>query len=190
MRTCGRRSSSISPPPSAASARTARSRAGSSIENLHMGTMVMEHGRRAGLEKFVGIGTICSYPKFTAVPFREDDLWSGYPEETNAPYGLAKKMLLVQGQAYRQQYGFNAIHLLPVNLVRPRRQLRPRVVACHPRAHPEVRRGCRSRGDRDHVLGRRIGDARVPVRRGLRRRHRAGHRAVRRRPAGQYRRGV
>jgi GDP-L-fucose synthase len=88
-------------------------------ENLHMGTMVMEHGRRAGLEKFVGVGTICSYPKFTAVPFKEDDLWSGYPEETNAPYGLAKKMLLVQGQAYRQQYGFNAIHLLPVNLYGP-----------------------------------------------------------------------
>ena len=88
-------------------------------QNLHMGTMAMEHGRRAGLEKFVGIGTICSYPKFTAVPFKEDDLWSGYPEETNAPYGLAKKMLLVQGQAYRQQYGFNAIHLLPVNLYGP-----------------------------------------------------------------------
>jgi GDP-L-fucose synthase len=88
-------------------------------QNLHMGTMVMEHGRRAGLQKFVGIGTICSYPKITAVPFKEDDLWGGYPEETNAPYGLAKKMLLVQGQAYRQQYGFNAIHLLPVNLYGP-----------------------------------------------------------------------
>jgi GDP-L-fucose synthase len=88
-------------------------------QNLHMGTMAMEHGRRAGLEKFVGIGTICSYPKFTAVPFKEDDLWCGYPEETNAPYGLAKKMLLVQGQAYRQQFGFNAIHLLPVNLYGP-----------------------------------------------------------------------
>jgi GDP-L-fucose synthase len=88
-------------------------------QNLHMGTMVMEHGRLAGLEKFVGIGTICSYPKFSPVPFKEDDLWGGYPEETNAPYGLAKKMLLVQGQAYRQQYGFNAIHLLPVNLYGP-----------------------------------------------------------------------
>jgi GDP-L-fucose synthase len=88
-------------------------------ENLHMGTMLMEHARRRGVAKFVGIGTICSYPKFTAVPFREDDLWNGYPEETNAPYGLAKKMLLVQGQAYRQQYGFNAIHLLPVNLYGP-----------------------------------------------------------------------
>jgi GDP-L-fucose synthase len=88
-------------------------------ENLQMGTMMMELGRRAGLEKFVGIGTICSYPKFTAVPFKEDDLWNGYPEETNAPYWFAKKMLLVQGPAYRHQYGFNAIHLLPVNLYGP-----------------------------------------------------------------------
>jgi GDP-L-fucose synthase len=88
-------------------------------ENLHMGTMLMEHARRAGVRKFVGVGTICAYPKHTPVPFREDDLWNGYPEETNAPYGMAKKMLLVQGQAYRQQYGFNAIHLLPVNLYGP-----------------------------------------------------------------------
>jgi GDP-L-fucose synthase len=84
-----------------------------------MGAMTMEYARRAGVEKFVGVGTICSYPKSTPVPFREEDLWSGYPEETNAPYGLAKKMLLMQGQAYRQQYGFNAIHLLPVNLYGP-----------------------------------------------------------------------
>jgi GDP-L-fucose synthase len=88
-------------------------------DNLMMGTQLMEYARRSGVEKFVGIGTICSYPKLTTVPFREDDLWSGYPEETNAPYGLAKKMLLVQGQAYRTQYGFNAIHLLPVNLYGP-----------------------------------------------------------------------
>jgi GDP-L-fucose synthase len=88
-------------------------------DNLMMGTQLMEYARRSGVEKFVGIGTICSYPKLTKVPFREDDLWSGYPEETNAPYGLAKKMLLVQGQAYRAQYGFNAIHLLPVNLYGP-----------------------------------------------------------------------
>lgn len=88
-------------------------------ENLIMGAMLMEHARRAGVEKFVGIGTICSYPKFTPVPFKEKELWNGYPEETNAPYGLAKKMLLVQGQAYRQQYGFNVIHLLPVNLYGP-----------------------------------------------------------------------
>ena len=88
-------------------------------ENAIMGIQLMEQARLAGVEKFVTIGTVCSYPKFTPVPFREDDLWNGYPEETNAPYGLAKKMLLVQGQAYRQQYGFNAIHLIPVNLYGP-----------------------------------------------------------------------
>jgi GDP-L-fucose synthase len=88
-------------------------------DNLVMGALLMEHGRRAGVQKFVAIGTVCAYPKHTPVPFREDDLWNGYPEETNAPYGLAKKMLLVQAQAYRQQYGFNAIYLLPVNLYGP-----------------------------------------------------------------------
>jgi GDP-L-fucose synthase len=88
-------------------------------ENAVMGIQLMEQSRLAGVEKFVTIGTVCSYPKFTPVPFKEDDLWNGYPEETNAPYGLAKKMLLVQGQAYREQYGFNAIHLIPVNLYGP-----------------------------------------------------------------------
>ena len=88
-------------------------------QNLIMGTELMERARRAGVQKFVAIGTICSYPKFTPVPFQESDIWTGYPEETNAPYGLAKKMLLVQGQAYRQQYGFDAIHLLPTNLYGP-----------------------------------------------------------------------
>ena len=88
-------------------------------ENAIMGIQLMEQARLAGVAKFVQIGTVCSYPKFTPVPFREDDLWNGYPEETNAPYGLAKKMLLVQGQAYRQQYGFNVIHLIPVNLYGP-----------------------------------------------------------------------
>ena len=87
--------------------------------NLMMGTQLMEYGRQYRVEKFVAIGTICAYPKFTPVPFKEDDLWNGYPEETNAPYGLAKKMLLVQAQAYRQQFGFNAIYLLPVNLYGP-----------------------------------------------------------------------
>ena len=85
-----------------------------------MGVQLMEQSRRFGVRKFVTVGTVCSYPKFTPVPFREEELWSGYPEETNAPYGLAKKMLLVQGQAYRQQYGFNSIYLLPVNLYGPR----------------------------------------------------------------------
>jgi GDP-L-fucose synthase len=88
-------------------------------ENVMMGAMVMEHARLAGVEKFVGIGTICAYPKLAPIPFLEQDLWNGYPEETNAPYGIAKKMLLVQGQAYRSQYGFRAIHLLPVNLYGP-----------------------------------------------------------------------
>jgi len=88
-------------------------------DNLIMGTQLMEGARRAGVAKFVAVGTVCSYPKFAPVPFREEDLWNGYPEETNAPYGLAKKMLLVQSQAYREQYGFNCIVLLPVNLYGP-----------------------------------------------------------------------
>ncbi len=88
-------------------------------DNLVMGVETLEQSRLHGVRKFVGIGTICAYPKVTPVPFREEDLWNGYPEETNAPYGLAKKMLLVQSQAYRQEYGFNAIHLLPVNLYGP-----------------------------------------------------------------------
>jgi GDP-L-fucose synthase len=88
-------------------------------QNMIMGTQLMEAAREAGVSKFVSIGTVCAYPKFTPVPFREDDLWIGYPEETNAPYGLAKKMLLVQGQAYRQEYGLNSIYLLPVNLYGP-----------------------------------------------------------------------
>ncbi len=95
-------------------------------ENAIMGIQLMEEARLAGVEKFVTIGTVCAYPKFTPVPFREDDLWNGYPEETNAPYGLAKRMLLVQGQAYRQQYGFNAIYLLPVNLYGPGDNFDPR----------------------------------------------------------------
>lgn len=85
-------------------------------DSLMMGTMVQEYARQAGIPKFVGVGTICSYPKFTPVPFKEEELWNGYPEETNASYGLAKKMLMVQSQAYRAEYGFNAIHLMPTNL--------------------------------------------------------------------------
>ncbi|MDE2028410.1 MAG: GDP-L-fucose synthase [Candidatus Omnitrophica bacterium] len=88
-------------------------------DNLMMGVELMEQARQMGIPKFVAIGTICAYPKFCPVPFKEDNIWNGYPEETNAPYGLAKKMLLVQAQAYRQQYGFNAIYLLPVNLYGP-----------------------------------------------------------------------
>ncbi|MGI8486308.1 MAG: GDP-L-fucose synthase family protein [Thermomicrobiales bacterium] len=88
-------------------------------ENAIMGIQLIEQARLAAVEKFVTIGTVCSYPKFTPVPFQEADLWNGYPEETNAPYGIAKKALLVQGQAYREQYGFNSIHLIPVNLYGP-----------------------------------------------------------------------
>jgi GDP-L-fucose synthase len=94
-------------------------------DNLMMGVQMMEVGRQVGVEKFVAIGTVCAYPKFTPVPFKEEDLWNGYPEETNAPYGLAKKMLLVQAQSYRDQYGFNAIYLLPVNLYGPRDNFDP-----------------------------------------------------------------
>lgn len=88
-------------------------------ENIAMGVRLMESARIAGIKKFVQLGTVCAYPKYTPVPFSENDLWNGYPEETNAPYGIAKKALLVMAQAYRQQYGFNAIYLLPVNLYGP-----------------------------------------------------------------------
>lgn len=93
--------------------------------NLMMGVQLIHEAWKHGVEKFVALGTICAYPKFTPVPFKEDDLWIGYPEETNAPYGLAKKMLLVQSQAYRQQYGFNSIFLMPVNLYGPRDNFNP-----------------------------------------------------------------
>jgi len=95
-------------------------------ENIMMGVPLLHEGCLRKIEKFVALGTICAYPKFTPVPFREDDLWNGYPEETNAPYGLAKKMMLVQAQSYRQQYGFNAIFLLPVNLYGPGDNFDPR----------------------------------------------------------------
>jgi len=94
-------------------------------QNLMMGVQVMEVARQRGTEKFVAVGTVCAYPKYTPVPFKEENLWDGYPEETNAPYGLAKKMLLVQAQAYRAQYGFNAVFLLPVNLYGPRDNFDP-----------------------------------------------------------------
>ncbi len=95
-------------------------------DNLMMGVQLMHQAYERGVEKFVAIGTVCAYPKFTPVPFKEDDLWNGYPEETNAPYGLAKKMLLVQSQAYRDQYGYNSIFLLPVNLYGPGDNFNPR----------------------------------------------------------------
>lgn len=95
-------------------------------DNLIMGAQLIEAAYRAGVQKFVCVGTICAYPKFTPVPFKEDDLWNGYPEETNAPYGIAKKALLVQLQSYRQQYGFNGVYLLPVNLYGPEDNFDPR----------------------------------------------------------------
>jgi GDP-L-fucose synthase len=88
-------------------------------QNLTMGAHIMEEGRLYGVKKFLAVGTVCAYPKFTPVPFKEEDLWNGYPEETNAPYGLAKKMMLVHSQAYRQQFGFNSIFLLPAKLYGP-----------------------------------------------------------------------
>ncbi len=116
-------------------------------DNLMMGAQLMEVGRQEGLKKLVALGTICSYPKFCPVPFQEEDIWNGYPEETNAPYGLAKKMLLVQSQAYRQQYGFNSVVLFPVNLYGPRDNFDPST------SHviPALIRKCieaRERGDR------------------------------------------
>ena len=98
-------------------------------ENAVMGILLLEEARQRGIGKFVNVSTICSYPKFTPVPFREDDLWNGYPEETNAPYGIAKKAVMVQGQAYRQQYGTHAITLLPVNLYGPEDNFDP--ASCH-----------------------------------------------------------
>ena len=97
------------------------------FDNLLMGVQLMEIGRQQKLEKFVALGTICCYPKFTPVPFKEENLWDGYPEETNAPYGLAKKMLLVQSQSYRSQYGINSIFLMPVNLYGPRDNFDPAI---------------------------------------------------------------
>jgi GDP-L-fucose synthase len=94
-------------------------------DNLIMGIQLIEQARQHNIPKFVAIGTVCAYPKFAPVPFREEDIWNGYPEETNAPYGLAKKMLLVQSQAYRQQYGYNSIFLLPLNLYGPRDNFNP-----------------------------------------------------------------
>lgn len=95
-------------------------------DNAIMGIQLMEAARQAAVQKFVAVGTVCAYPKYTPVPFKEEDLWKGYPEETNAPYGLAKKMLLVQAQAYREQFGFNAIYLLPVNLYGPKDNFHPK----------------------------------------------------------------
>lgn len=126
-------------------------------DNAIMGIQLMEQARRAGVQKFVTVGTVCAYPKLTPVPFREDDLWDGYPEETNAPYGLAKKMLLVQGQAYREQYGFNAVYLLPVNLYGPGDNVDPETSHVIPALIQKVLRA-KERGD-DHVVAWGTGSA-------------------------------
>jgi GDP-L-fucose synthase len=120
-------------------------------DNLMMGVQLIHHAYEAGVEKFVALGTVCAYPKHTPVPFREEDLWNGYPEETNAPYGLAKKMLLVQSQSYRQQYGYNSIYLLPVNLYGPGDNFDP--ASSH--VVPALIRKCleaRERGDAEIVV--------------------------------------
>jgi GDP-L-fucose synthase len=120
-------------------------------DNLMIGVQLLHEAWKFGVQKFVAIGTVCAYPKFTPVPFREEDLWNGYPEETNAPYGLAKKMLLVQSQAYREQYGFNSIFLLPVNLYGPGDNFDP--ASAH--VIPDVLRKCvqaKQRSDSEIVL--------------------------------------
>ena len=150
-----------------------------------MGALTMEQARLAGVEKFVGVGTICAYPKLAPVPFLERDLWNGYPEETNAPYGIAKKMLLVQGQAYRQEYGFNAIHLLPVNLYGPHDNFDPASSHVIPALIRKCLEAIDARLGRGRLLGDGQRDARVPLRRGLRRSDRPGGGAVRRARAGQ-----
>src|SRR5579859_666574 len=120
-------------------------------DNLMMGAQLLHEAWRAGVSKFIALGTVCAYPKFAPIPFHEDDLWNGYPEETNAPYGLAKKMLLVQSQAYRQEYGYNSIFLLPVNLYGPRDNFDP--ATSH--VIPALIRKCleaRARGDDEIVV--------------------------------------
>jgi len=126
-------------------------------DNAIMGIQLMEQARLVGVEKFVAVGTVCAYPKHTPVPFREDDLWNGYPEETNAPYGLAKKMLLVQGQAYREQYGFNSIYLLPVNLYGPGDNFDPATSHVIPALIRKILEA-KERGD-DHIVAWGTGSA-------------------------------
>ena len=187
--TAGRTSSSTSPRSSAVSAPTARTPAGSSTRTRSWASSSWSRRAWPASRSSCTIGTVCSYPKFTPVPFREDDLWNGYPEETNAPYGLAKKMLLVQGQAYRAAVRLRRHPPDPGEPLRPRRQLRPGELARDPGPDQEVRRRARGRAT-THIevwgTGSRV--TRVPLRRRRRRGHRAGGRALRRRRAGQPRR--
>ena len=154
-----------------------------------MGIELIEEARRAGVAKLVCLGTICAYPKHTPVPFREEDLWNGYPEETNAPYGLAKKMLLVQLQSYRDEYGFDGVFLLPVNLYGPHDNFdleTSHVIPAMIRKFVEAKAAGAAEVD---PLGRRLADARVPLRRRRGRRHRDRFGEVRRRRARQPRLG-
>ncbi len=156
-------------------------------DNLMMGVQLMHESYLRGVPKFVAIGTVCAYPKFAPVPFKEDDLWNGYPEETNAPYGLAKKMMLVQSQTYRQQYGYNSIFLLPVNLYGPRDNFDLETQPRHPGADPQMRGGQGARGRPDCGLGRRLADPGVPLRGGRGRGDFAGRRTLQRQRAGESR---
>jgi len=121
-------------------------------DNIMMNTQLMEAARLEGVEKFVGIGSVCAYPKFTPVPFKEEFLWEGYPEETNAPYGLAKKMMLVQAQAYRQQHNFNAIYLLPVNLYGPNDNFHPEYSHVIPGLIEKFVKAKHELGDKDVIV--------------------------------------
>ena len=134
--------------------------------NLMMGAHVLELARQNDVEKLIVTGTVCAYPKFTPTPFSEDDLWNGYPEETNAPYGVAKKTLFVGGAAYREQYGLDAIFLLPANMYGPRDNFHPTNAHVIPDLDPQDARG----HGPGRALGRRLADPGVPLRRGLRRR--------------------
>jgi len=146
--------------------------------NLMMGVQLMHEAWLRKVQKFVALGTICAYPKFTPIPFKEENLWDGYPEETNAPYGLAKKMLLVQSQSYRQQYGFNSIFLMPVNLYGPRDNFNPKSSHVIPAPDQEVRRSHPERRGFHRSLGRRFTHPRVPLRGGRSRGHSTGEREV------------
>ena len=149
-------------------------------DNAIMGIQLIEQARLAGVEKFVTAGTVCSYPKFAPVPFHEDEIWDGYPEETNAPYGLAKKMLLVQSQAYRQQYGFNAIFLVPVNLYGPGDNFDPASSHVIPALIKKCVDAARVWRPVHRGLGYRFGLTRVYLRGGRRPGHRPRRRALRR----------
>ncbi len=159
-------------------------------ENAMMGIQLLHEGYAHAIEKFVALGTICAYPKFTPVPFKEDDLWDGYPEETNAPYGLAKKMMLVQSQAYRTQYGFNSIFLLPVNLYGPGDNFDPASSHVIPALIKKCVDAMSERGERDRRLGNRQGHEGVLLRRRCRRGDHPGNGALQQERAGEHRRGL